>query len=389
MTNEKNNKQHLEEIIFKFFEGTASIEEQGWLQHWLAENSENTKQFDELKLQYHWFKKGLNPGDFNKEESWNRIKAGYYKTGYLQAILKKKQYNRRTLLQILIPAAAAVFVAFIAGFYINSRLNGNQFISKKLVYNEVSVPYGARSQITLSDGTIVNLNAGSRIRYPANFLRNSREVFLEGEAYFDVAKIPDKIFIVKTTDIKVKVYGTQFNLKSYSDENYVQTTLVEGSLSIEFIHPLKGRKPVYIKPNQSITYYKAFDRKSGRKEEQKDTNEDLAITPDTPARIVLKTAVDPVSITSWKDKEWVIFSEELDDLAIKLERRYNVKITFQDESLKKYKFSGTLKDETFEQVLKIIQISAPILFTVVDNQVTVKEDPLFRKNYDKMINSPK
>ena len=98
--------------------------------------------------------------------------------------------------------------------------------------------------------------------------------------------------------------------------------------------------------------------------------------------------VDPLPITSWKDSKWIIVGEELDELAVKLERRYNVKITFEDESLKKYKFTGTLKEETFEQVLKIVQISMPILFTIVDNNVTFREDPSFRKKYDTMINNP-
>ena len=100
-------------------------------------------------------------------------------------------------------------------------------------------------------------------------------------------------------------------------------------------------------------------------------------------------SVDPLPITSWKDSRWVIVSEELDDIAVKLERRYNVKISFQDESLKKYRFSGTLYDETFEQVLKIIQTSAPILFTINNNLVVFREDPSYKLKYDEMINSPK
>jgi hypothetical protein len=78
--------------------------------------------------------------------------------------------------------------------------------------------------------------------------------------------------------------------------------------------------------------------------------------------------------------------EQLDNLAILLERRFNVKISFEDESLKKYKFSGTLKEETLEQMLKIIQLSAPISFRIIDNNVTIHEDQSFRKKYDSLIN---
>jgi len=193
---------------------------------------------------------------------------------------------------------------------------------------------------------------------------------------------------VKTSDVNVKVYGTRFNIKSYPEERTIQTTLVEGSLAVETIRNTEGRNPVFLKPNQTLTYYKPLARKSVREEAQKSTDINEAVPQTSPAKIVLNPTVDPLSVTSWKDNEWVIAGEELDDLAVKLERRYNVKITFQDESLKKYKFTGTLKEETFEQVLKIIQLSAPILFTVIDNNVTFYEDPSFRKKYDLMIKSP-
>jgi transmembrane sensor len=388
MIQEQQNKQHTEDKIFRYLEGNATDEEQAWMQHWLAENQENQRQFDELKVQYHWFKKGRQPGDFNKEESWNRIKTGYYKAGYLSEMMNRKQQTRKTLMQILIPAAAAVFVAFMLGFYISSRLNSNQVLPDKFVFSEVFVPLGSRSQITLPDGTKIWLNAGSRLRYPVNFMKKSREVKLEGEAYFDVTKMQDKIFIVKTSDVNIKVYGTLFNVKSYPEENMIQTTLVEGSLAVEPIRDRKGRNPIFLKPNQSLNFYKPLSRVSVREETHKSVNKNEAAPQTIPSKIVVIPKVDPVPITSWKDNKWVIVSEELNDLAIKLERRYNVKITFQEESLKKYKFSGTLKEETFEQVLKIIQISAPILFTVIDNNVLFREDPSFRKKYDSMIKNP-
>jgi len=290
--------------------------------------------------------------------------------------------------RILIPVAAAVLVGFVSGFYLNIHIKRDKTLPENLVYNEVSVPLGARSKILLSDGTIVWLNADSRLSYPDNFMRETREVELEGEAYFNVTKMRNKIFVVKTSDVNVKVYGTEFNIKSYPEENAIQTTLVKGSLAVELIHSKESDKPFYLKPNQSLTFYKTAPEESLPEDikvsvlstQQKQTS----VSP----KIVKMPLVDPVPITSWKDNKWVFVGEELDHLVIKLERRYNVKITFQNESLKKYKFSGTLKDETFEQVLKIIKISAPILYTVVENNVTLYEDPSFRKKYDSLIKNP-
>jgi transmembrane sensor len=387
MSIELSKNMNIEEIIFRFLEGVATIEEQTWVRNWLDESKDHQNKFEELKLYYRWFNKTSIDKNFNKEQGWNRIKAGYYQAEYLSELNKKKHQVKKLIFRILIPAAAAVILAFIIGFYSSSRLSGNYFTGSKTVNNAVYVPLGSRSQITLSDGTMVWLNAGSRLTYPVNFSNESREVTLEGEAYFEVKKMPRKIFIVNTSDVKVKVYGTHFNLKSYPEENTIQATLVEGSLSIEPINNKNKRKPVYLKPKQSVTYYKSLSPNIEQKNAYSSEKDRNLLKP-VQTKIVVTPTIDPLPITSWKDREWVIVGENLNDLAVKLERRYNVKITFQDESLKMYKFTGTLKEETFEQVLKIMQISAPLLFIVKDNNVIFKEDPAFRKKYDTMIRNP-
>lgn len=371
MSKEQENNIYVDKMLFSYLEGTASIDEQEWIKNWLQEDANHLKELEEFKVMYHWFRKGNSAGGTNKEESWNRIKAGYYKSGFLTAIQHKKTGIRISIFRLAMAAAAAVILAFVVGFYVNALYFNESITPGRVVYNEVYVPLGSRSQITLSDGTRVWLNAGSKMRYPMNFSSTSREVILEGEAYFDVAKMRDKIFIVKTSDVNVKVYGTQFNIKAYADESIIQTTLVEGSLSVE---PSKNsilKKAVMLKPYQSASYYKS--KKGGEKSEKQ-----LMVTP----------TADPLTVTSWKDSKWIITGEELDELAIKLERRYNVKITFEDESLKNYKFSGTLKEETFEQVLKIVQLSMPIVYTVEENNVIFREDTSFKKKYDTMIKTP-
>jgi len=146
------------------------------------------------------------------------------------------------------------------------------------------------------------------------------------------------------------------------------------------------KNTVFLKPNQSVTYYKPA-RKINISDDLS-TGNTIELSSELAQKMVVIQKIDPLPITSWKDNDWVIKGESLDNLAVKLERRYNVKIIFLDESLKKYKFSGILKDETFEQVLKILQISMPILFTVNDNKVTLSEDKAFKSKYDTMIQSP-
>jgi transmembrane sensor len=388
MTKEQDRDRNAEEILFRFLDGTATGEEKVWAKKWIGESVDHAKKFKEWQVHYNWFNKDAGTRDSSKEASWSRIRAGYYQSIYLSYLAKEKLQTRKKMAGILVSSAIVAVFAFFTGIYVNNihHRDHSGSISNQ-VYNEVYVPLGARSQVTLSDGTRVWINAGSLLRYPSQFRDDSREVILKGEAYFDVSKMPDKIFIVKTSDIKVKVYGTQFNIKSYPEENTIQTTLVDGSLSVEPIRKKGFEKPVFLKPRQSLTYYKKVTPGSGT-EASTATGNNIHKMPPEGAKIVVIPSIDPVPVTSWKDSKWVIVHEHLDEFAVKLERRYNVKITFENENLKNYIFSGTLKDETFEQVLKIMQISAPLLFTVDKNQVTFREDRSFRKKYDTMIKNP-
>lgn len=383
----KENQPQVIELVIKYLAGSASEDERVIVLAWINESLDNQKLFDELKDYYQLTKVLQNPSGYNTEEGWNRVKAKYYQQRYLSEIQSKK--NKNIFLRYAVPVAAAVVVAFLLGFLFSNQMSSKGSSNSATVFNEIKVPLGAKAQVTLSDGTKVWLNAGSKLRYPVNFLQDKREVYLDGEAFFDVTKDKHKLFIVKTTKLNVKVYGTQFNVKSYPEEDLIQTTLVKGSVAIEPLFDSE-KKVIYLKPNQSATYYKS--KRSILKENE--VRQAPNITQSVPIvskateskeSIVIAPKVNPVPITSWKDTRWVIIGEDLGQLSIKLERRYNVKISFDSESLKNYKFSGTLAEETFEQVLKIIQLSAPVKYSIDSNHVTFTEDPLYRKKYDKLI----
>jgi len=384
----------VDELLIKYIAGSATEEERETALAWIRENTENRKYFEELKEYYHFTKIIQKPSGFNKEEGWNRVMAGYYKNQYQSQIQQKKDTRKKLMVRFVISSAAAVLIAFFIGFLANSFITDRK---SSLTFNEIVVPLGAKSQVTLSDGTKVWLNAGSKLRYPVNFLKDTREVYLEGEAFFDVTKSHKRLFVVKTSKLNVKVYGTQFNVKSYPEENIIQTTLVRGSVAIE-TNDKSNKRTVFLKPNQSATYYKQLpvSKPTSEVSSPEETSAEALQKNVTPAvekkkaeepdkKIVVQPKVDPLPITSWKDKRWVIDGEDLGHLTVKLERRYNVKITFANESLKNYKFSGTLAEETFEQVLKIIQLSAPIKYSITSNNVVFSVDPLYKKKYDKMI----
>jgi len=380
--------ENLEEKLLSYIAGTADSKVITEISSWIKENPENQQYFNEFKKTYYLAKLSKKPSGFNRDASWERVKTGYYRFKLENEISSRKKAYRKNTWRIAAIMAAAASLAFLLGLFL--KTNQPVIISeeKNMLMNEVTAPIGSRAQVVLTDGTVVWLNAGSKMKYPASFTGDAREVFLEGEAFFEVKKANGQIFIVKTSELDIKVYGTTFNVRSYPEENIIQTTLVEGSLAVETLVGESKNKSILLEPNQSITYVKNEEEIVSLSDKQA-VNDDYIITGLTkylkPGELKLIPKVDPLPITSWKDEEWFIASESLADLAVKLERRYNVKITFTDDNLKNYKFSGTLRNETFEQVLNILQASAPIKYSLDKNHVYLEEDPVYKNRYDKFI----
>jgi ferric-dicitrate binding protein FerR (iron transport regulator) len=372
----------MEEILIKYLAGSASDNERELVLQWIKEDPSHMKSFEDLKIVYLTSKTVQKPSGFDKEENWRKIQSRFYKEKYLAEKNALTSFRRKVIVLSVASSAAAILIAFILGFQVHKKSLARQQETLAL-YNEIVVPAGAKSHIILSDGTKIWLNASSKLKYPGSFSQGSRIVYLEGEAFFDVKKDKKRMFIVRTSNLDVKVYGTQFNVKSYPEENVIQTTLVNGSVAIEPHGPQNNKKTLFLKPNQMAIFYK--NGTIAPSNESPAISHEPAKTDKASEELVIKPLNNPVPVTSWKDNRWIIMSEDLESLAIKLERRYNVKISFADESLKRYKFSGTLKNETFEQVLRIIQLSAPITFHIDGNIVIFQEDPMYKKKYDKMI----
>ncbi len=228
--------------------------------------------------------------------------------------------------------------------------------NQDLAYNEIIVPLGEKAQIVLSDGSHVWINSASKLRYPVQFGDVSREVTLEGEAFFDVEKKHGKSFVVNTHDVKVNVLGTAFNVRCYPGDNKTQTTVVRGAVEVEELHG--NKKVMILKPNEMATLAEKdpADRKASQ----------------IPSFIVKK--VDAGNLVSWKDQLLVFAGESFEDLAIKMERWYNVKIRIDNEELKSERFSGKfVHNETVYQVLEAIKITTPITFRVEKDTIIISK----------------
>ncbi len=372
----------MDELLVKYLTGMADAVEREQALAWLREDANNRKYFDQLKEIYEAAKISQPSSVYDKNMSWEKVKSLYYKRR-ITKLENADQEDRRYFIREIVKYAALILAIVTLGILGFRFLSYKSLNSSAQVWNEVEAPFGSRTVVNLADGSKVWLNAGSKLKYAANFSQNNREVILTGEAYFDISKYKEMQFIVKTSHLNVKVLGTEFNVKAYPEENTIQTTLVKGSITIEgAASENKIKTEIYLKPNQSITYIK--DMNLFEKAPDKDDTMDKVAIGDN-QNLVFLPKIDPVVFTSWKDNKWFIKGETLSSLAIKLERRYNVKIEFTSESLKLYKFSGTLRDETLEQVLNLMQFSAPIEYSIKENNVYLNENKSFKKSYDEML----
>ena len=256
---------------------------------------------------------------------------------------------------------AAAIISYAAYYFYNSQK------SSPVAHNyEISVPIGSKSEISLTDGTKIWLNSGSRLTYDDYSGSQTREVFLEGEAFFDVVENKNKPFIVKTTDIYIRVLGTKFNVRSYPDDNVIEATLVSGMIEIEEINPGREQKMnITLRPNQKIT----FTKKAHMAGVDKTSNEKLSAKPVEKISIVKK--VDPEIITSWKDNKLIFNNEPFKSLLPKLERWYNVEIQLSDTSIYGYRYTGLFEKETVEQALDALKLATPFEYTIYKNKINI------------------
>jgi transmembrane sensor len=379
------NNQNIE-VLIKYLTGSADENERQQVLAWINESQENRHYFEQLKDIYSSAKTVQHDNVYDVDKSWKNVKIKYLTKHYTK-IIQESQFNKTQLLyRSVLKYAAIIVLALGIGAALSFVITKNTLNKENIVWNEVQAPLGSKTTLTLSDGTQVCLNAGSKLRYPGVFNASSREVYLDGEGYFKVAKNKKQKFVVRTSEVSITAYGTEFNVKDYSDENKIQATLVEGVISVKKNDTEKKDDEVYLKPNQSVIYVK-----NKKEQESQKNNKTTSVynnqneIKEEPLQLIVNQNIEPVIYTSWKDKNWIIEGETLESLIVKLGRKYNVSIICNAPEIKQYKFTGTLKDETLEQVLNIIKITAPIEYKIKEHTVTLMLNKESIGNYNKFI----
>ena len=294
------------------------------------------------------------PDEILPVTTWQRI---------AQVTHSSKAVTRRLGSAYRAAAAIAVLLMLAAGigYYELVRKQQNQF-SQKL--NQVITEPDSKSQVELPDGTTVWLNRQSTLTYNnEGFGTGHREVTLVGEAFFDVKRNESVPFIINTSDIRIKVKGTAFNVKSYPDAKLVETSLVRGL--IEITTRKDPDRTILLRPNEKFTL--------NRKEETSPNNRNIvhdsaAFISYTVTRLKNSQGTEPAE-TAWMKQRLVYNDETFEELAPKLESWYNIRIVFQDPRLKKKRFTGVLEKESLDQLLRIMQLSSEFDYTISGDEL--------------------
>jgi transmembrane sensor len=381
----KENKLSADNLIPGYLMGELTPDETKELINWIKLNSANKRYFDEYCEIWLTAKSSLkNPG-YNFHEGFWKFKQRIKAEEVIHIGL-----NKTNIFTILSRYAAIVILTSSLSGLLFYYLGKNRVTNPNQSFSELIVPMGSHVQFYLSDGTAVTLNAGSRFKYDNRFGIKDRVVQLEGEGYFKVAKDAERPFIVKTSYLSVTALGTEFNVKAYSDDKTIETTLVEGSLKVEEITAKSMAKVMVLIPNQKLTFYKEdstmVDESGNPEEKPKNNIQSLQVQKSIaiPRSVTENVNVEPV--ISWKENRWIFEKQSLSQIAVELERKFDVQINFESERLKTFRFTGIIIAEPIEQVLEVMSITAPINFKLKGRVVTLSENKYFEELNKRLYN---
>jgi len=227
--------------------------------------------------------------------------------------------------------------------------------------SEVSTRMGSRSKLLLPDGSVVWLNAGSKLIYNKDFGSASREVSLVGEGYFEVTRMHDLPFIIQTPTMQIKVLGTTFNVKSYLNEETSETSVIKGS--VEILPKQRPGEKFVLKSNEKLVL--SNSTKTAKKEQQSNI-----------PMIVLKSITyaekdSSVVETSWVENKLVFDDEPFAEVALKMERWYAVQIMFEDRNIERMHLTGSFVNENIQQALEALQLSSNFHYEIKQNVITI------------------
>ena len=332
-------KDRISEILRDYLTGSLSDEKKEQLEHWINSDPVNRQMFDLFRE--HWNTPESTTHVLNQEEVKHQIWDKLSGTSQPQIAA---HWNGNWALKI-----AAVLMVIAVSLFAVSRLVEPSQLADQPVVSLVSKtnPPGRKSTINLTDGTQVTLNAGSEIKFYERFSDTARVVWLQGEAYFDVAHQSERPFFVFTEDIRIQVLGTSFNVRNFPELSDIQVSLSTGRLSVKS-NDDRQMAPQLLDPGEQISFLKS-------------TREFSEVE-----------GFDPVEVEGWKDGIIYFRKASFEEIVVKLERWYGVEISTKNTPVSSVRFTGHFESENLDNVLTSIGFVFDFVHSIDNKQVIVQ-----------------
>ena len=377
---------YIEDLIYWVLSGEADEEDRAAFREWLEEDGEHRAFFREVERAWYTGRYAMRWRNVKTSEAWRNVEHRHercrrrrigYVWGSVAAVaalvvgvallwLPEREEPVSVAENVIRPGESKAVLIMPGHEEIALRGEGSDTIREQgmsilnegaqvdysqqgsrveeTVWHELRIPKGGEYRLRLSDSTMVYMNSDSRLRFPARFGKGTREVELEGEAYFEVTRDKQRPFVVRTPEVAVRVLGTGFNVMAYGDDARTEVTLVEGAVKVT-----GKRTSETLRPNEQFVWENATGRHEVR-------------------------TVDARKYVEWKSGVLNFDAMPLDELTDRLSRWYNVEFFFSNDSLKRLRFSGAVrKYNDIDYILRLIEATTDVTFNISGTTVVVSK----------------
>lgn len=346
------------EIVIKDLAGEISPQEGQELQHIVSEDTVFASQYEMFRMYWAQNTHDYIDGRQLFENVQSRINELEKEAGIseMEPVIQPVTKVRRLGWVSAVAASAALLISAGAWFFYTSHRS--DMVAK-------STAKGEKSTFIMEDGTRVTLNADSKLEYAKTFPEKNREVYLTGEAFFDVHQDANKPFIIHTANMNIKVLGTAFNIKSYPNEASTEATLLRGA--IEVTVPDNPSERIVLKPSQKLIVHNKESQDTARTKSVAVKNVYPALTTLT----YFQQRDTMIMETSWLQNKLVFQDEDFESLAKRMERWYNISIRFSRTDSRQLRFTGILEGETIAEALRALHLTEDFNYRIEDSTIVI------------------
>lgn len=341
-------------LLGRYVAGECTAGEQEKIEEWANRHPENKRKLKQFKRIYKSSEQEENISRdlFDAQSEWEALQARLENEESIRQKNNSAKYNSlfkvsslHSATQKVMRVAAIFLVAGLIGVLAYQNLYQPEPKAKEQVLREVSTAEAQRANLTLGDGSKVMLNAGSNVKFPDQFKEDVREVYLEGEAYFDVVNNPEKPFVVHSRGSVIRVLGTSFSVRSYEEEDQVRVVVSEGKVSFATENSASDDK-IFLQASELGRYH--FNG----------------------SEIETARVTDMQLYMSWREGYLKFREEPMSNVARELNRRYGIEVKFENPAIKEKSLTAFLKSRSIKNVLEVVAMSLDVEYRLQDDQVS-------------------